>query len=96
MGGSWPRSGAPRTGTEIDDDLLEVVREKLGCWSREGSEAGEKVKWFRLDDVFHRGRLGSRDPILLLQPENTASDPCRLFFCLGLPLKSVSLRNPKS
>jgi hypothetical protein len=69
------RSEAPRTGAEIDDDLLDAAREKLGGWSNDGSEAGEKAKLFRLVADFQRGRLVSREPSLEPQLEKPASDP---------------------
>jgi hypothetical protein len=86
-------------GREMEDDRLEAAREKLGRGStREGSEAGEKVRSLRLDveEDRQRGRLGSLDPNLVLQVEKPASEPWRLFFCLELALKSPSLRNPRS
>ena len=80
----------------MDEDLLDAAREKLGRWSREGSEAGEKVNWLRLEVDLQRGKLPSLDPRRVLQLEKPASDTCRLFFCRGLPLKSLSLRKPRS
>lgn len=92
---------AATTGPETDDDLLEAAREKLGrgrCSASAGSDPGEKFKFIRLDveEDLHRGRFCSLDPILVLQPEKPASDPCRLFLDRGLPLKSPSLREPRS
>jgi len=86
-----------RSGTETEEDRLDVAREKLGRWSREGSEAGDNAKLFSRDEDLHRGKLGKRDPNLALQLEKLASEPCRLFFfCRGLPEKSLSLRKPRS
>ncbi len=87
------------SGPDIDEDLLEAAREKLGRGSaREGSEAGEKVRSRRLDvdEDRQRPRLGNLDPSLVPQVENPASDPWRLFFCLRFALKSPSLRKPTS
>lgn len=80
-----------------------VLNEKLGRGSaREGSDAGEKVRSRRLEEVdadLQRGKpgkLGSRDPNRMLQLEKPPSDPWRLFFCRGLGPKSPSLRKPRS
>jgi hypothetical protein len=83
----------------MDEDRLDAAREKLGIWSAsDGSDAGKNPRWFRLvvDALLNREKVGIFDPILAPHPEKLVSDPCLFFLCLGLPSKSVSLRNPKS
>lgn len=68
----------------------------LGRWTSDETEAGAEANWFRLDVDPHLEKLGSFDPILELQDDIPASDPCLLFFDLELSLNSVSLKNPRS
>lgn len=80
----------------MEEDLLDAVREKLGCWSKDGSEAGEKAKCERLVVEPHRGKLLSFDPSLVPQFEKPVSDRFLLFICLGLDVESQSSIKSKS
>ena len=89
-------------GAEMEDDLLdaacEVVRERLRRWSKDGSDAGEKVNSLRLLPVdLQRDRAGNLEPMCLPQPVKDGFEPFRLL--LGRVFaseKSPSLKKPIS